>query len=98
MVCYGHGDLEPLTRLQRIELVVLLYGWQLRYRVPTERVLGHWEINRLIDQGHFHRSLRTTKSCPGRLIDMDDIRRRLEIPDPTVLLIPWSRKPPGVIN
>lgn len=80
-VCvYGDGDTEPHTEAQRIMLLNVLRSMMKSYNVPVERVLGHREINDLIDAGEVGEKYRTPKTCPGRLVDMDEIRAELAIP------------------
>jgi len=68
----GHGDREPWTPAQRAAVLALAervcreQGW------GADRVVGHRE-------GPARFSAKpTAKRCPGRLIDMADVRRELE--------------------
>lgn len=66
--CTGNGDLEDFTLAQKGSLAVLLATWMERYQVPIGRVIGHREayaIPGVPDTG---------KTCPGRLVDMPEIR------------------------
>lgn len=80
-VCvYGDGDYEPHTPEQREALLDLLHGLMKFYTVPVEGVLGHNEINTLAETGVVDRAYRTSKTCPGLKVDMDEIRERLSTP------------------
>lgn len=78
--CEGHGDTEPHTPDQRASLLDLCRTLLERFDLSSDRVLGHRNVNRLIELDlvgdHYH----TTTSCPGRLIDMDEIRAALGAP------------------
>lgn len=76
--CVGHGDKEPFTDAQRKTLFALLSELMDRFAVPIEKVIGHREVNRLVDAGVVGPAYRTTKTCPGRLVDMDDLRTDLK--------------------
>lgn len=39
-----------------------------------ERIIGHRELNTLVAQGLLSREYATTKSCPGKKVDMDRLR------------------------
>jgi N-acetylmuramoyl-L-alanine amidase len=73
--CVGHGDRAPFTAAQRATLLALLSDLMDRHEVPADRVIGHREVNRLVQEGHLGREHSTTKSCPGRMVDMDELRR-----------------------
>jgi N-acetylmuramoyl-L-alanine amidase len=75
--CEGHGDYEPHTPEQRSTLLHLCRSLMADYGLAPERVLGHREVNGLIDAGHVGDHYRTAKSCPGDLVDMDEIRQWL---------------------
>jgi N-acetylmuramoyl-L-alanine amidase len=75
--CVGHGDRAPLTAAQRATLQELLSELMDRHEVPVDRVIGHREVNQLVQEGHLAREYTTTKSCPGRMVDMDELRRDL---------------------
>lgn len=83
--CEGHGDHERHTAEQRAALLELLRDWMRLHTVPVERVLGHREVNQLVDAGELPERLdgqpvRTTKTCPGRLVSMAEIREQLALP------------------
>lgn len=70
----GHGDYEPMTDAQRESLLNLLQNWCTRYNVPAERVIGHREVNTLVDQKVLAPIYRTSKTCPGKKMSMSLIR------------------------
>lgn len=76
--CVGHGDRKSFTRAQRETLFELLSDLMDRFEVPIDRVIGHREVNRLADAGVVGPAYRTTKTCPGRLVDLDELRADLK--------------------
>lgn len=81
----GHGDREPFTAAQRARLLSLLSELAETYEVPRERIIGHREVNALVDAGQLSSQYRTSKSCPGHLIDMDAIRSEVNSTAPPQL-------------
>lgn len=74
-VCvYGDGDTEPHTEAQRIMLLRTLHDWMKFYTVPVEKVIGHHEAYAIPGVPN------TGKTCPGRMVDMDEIREQLAAP------------------
>lgn len=77
-ICFsGHGDLKPLTEAQLragVSLTVALCRW---WNIPAHRVIGHREVNELIKAGALGVEYRVSKTCPGRLVDMRDVRVRI---------------------
>lgn len=74
----GHGDREPMTPKQEESLLVLLRNLLRRYpKVTPERVIGHREINGLVEAGELADRFRTDKTCPGRMVDMERVRELL---------------------
>jgi len=71
--CTGNGDLHPLTPAQEAAAVEQLAMLATRFRVPAEFVLGHREINRLVEMGKAPKT--THKLCPGVRVDMRRIRQ-----------------------
>ena len=66
-ICFeGHGDYEPLTQEQRNALCDLYSGIESRWDIPPQHVSGHREFNE-------------EKTCPGKKVDMDDIRNMLKM-------------------
>ena len=72
--CIGHGDYESFTQAQFDALYKLLAQLIKQYQLTADSIIGHRELNDLVDQGLLSASYRTNKSCPGKLIDMDAIR------------------------
>lgn len=80
--CEGHGDYEPHTGPQRAALLELCRALMARFDVPPDRVLGHREVNGLIEAGLVGDHYRTWKTCPGERVDMDEIRAALVEDEP----------------
>jgi|FaiFalDrversion2_1042247.scaffolds.fasta_scaffold00590_2 N-acetylmuramoyl-L-alanine amidase len=92
-LCFsGHGDIAPLTP-QQLEsgirhTIEMLQHYGLVERFLNEPdgliVMGHREVNELVRRGLA--PIPTTKTCPGRLVDMDRlralIRERLQLAPP----------------
>jgi N-acetylmuramoyl-L-alanine amidase len=92
-LCFsGHGDIAPLTP-QQLESGIQHtierlqhYGLVERFLAEPEGliVMGHREVNELVRRGLA--PIPTTKSCPGKWVDMDIvrmlIRARLSPPPP----------------
>ena len=77
-ICFsGHGDIAPHTPAQRAAGLQLTTDLMQRHAVPAENVIGHREINLLIEDGSLDPEFRTSKSCPGTLVDMDEVRASL---------------------
>jgi N-acetylmuramoyl-L-alanine amidase. len=80
-ICFsGHGDIAPLTP-QQLEsgvqhTIEMLRKYDLVERFLSEPdgliVMGHREVNELVRRGLAPTP--TTKTCPGRLVDMDAVR------------------------
>jgi N-acetylmuramoyl-L-alanine amidase len=74
-ICFsGHGDLQPLTEAQLRAGVALTVQLLKRYGLGAERVIGHREVNRLVEAGVLGEAYRVAKTCPGRLVDMARVR------------------------
>lgn len=77
----GHGDLEAWNELQ-VGSVVHMCAKLIRQHDlvrmfklnPVRVLLGHREVNDLVNAGLLRKAYSTTKSCPGRKVDMRDIR------------------------
>lgn len=67
----GHGDKMPHTVRQRAQLLRVLARWCRCYRVRPDHVLGHRESYKVRE------AIRVSKTCPGLLVDMDEIRSQL---------------------
>ncbi len=80
-LCFsGHGDIAPLTPQQlqsgiqhTIEMLDR-YGLTERFLAEPDGliVMGHREVNELVRRGLA--PIPTSKTCPGRLVDMDAVR------------------------
>lgn len=89
--CTGHGDHEDFTDSQKKILTQTIYGWLKRYGLLDEfkanmmRVVGHREVNTLVDAGIYPATyktksgkivkVKTSKSCPGSKVNMAEIRK-----------------------
>lgn len=73
--CIGHGDREDFTTAQYKTLSDILYKLMKQYSIPVENVIGHRELNSLIEQGLLSQTYRTSKSCPGKKVDLHAIRQ-----------------------
>lgn len=74
----GHGDLAPLTQEQHAALVALITELMHKYSVPAQNVIGHREVNALVQRGVLQERYRVAKTCPGRMVDMDALREELQ--------------------
>lgn len=72
--CVGHGDKHDFTPAQYKSLYQLIVKLMTKYSIPVENVIGHRELNDLADQGIISSQYRTSKSCPGKLVDLENIR------------------------
>lgn len=95
-VCFsGHGDIAPLTPAQVDagvrHTIEMLEKYNLKEAFLTQRdaliVMGHREVNELVRRGLA--SVPTSKTCPGRLVDMEHMRSliRAELTSNTVLTV-----------
>jgi N-acetyl-anhydromuramyl-L-alanine amidase AmpD len=76
--CVGHGDRQPHTEAQRESLLHLLSDLLDRFpRTTVDGVIGHREVNRLVREGVLDAAYRTSKTCPGTQVDMDEVRAQL---------------------
>ena len=76
--CVGHGDRQPHTAAQRRSLLNLLSDLMDQHPNATvDGVIGHREINDLVREGVVDARFRTSKTCPGTMVDMDEIRDQL---------------------
>jgi hypothetical protein len=73
----GDGDKEPPTVAQWGALVWLVETLCRRYRLKSEAVIGHREINDLIDRGLVRPNWRTAKTCPGARVNLETLRAEL---------------------
>lgn len=78
--CSGAGDYEDFTDAQKKSLCSVVYDWLREYDIVGKfienpfRVIGHNEVNALVAAGVYPEKARTTKSCPGKKVDMAAIR------------------------
>lgn len=73
--CAGHGDRQPHTDAQRNSLLRLLSDLMDDHpHVTIQNIIGHREVNDLVREGHVEARFGTSKTCPGTLVDMDEIR------------------------
>lgn len=75
--CIGHGDKENFTPAQYKSLYALIKRLMTEFGITLDKVIGHRELNLLVEEGVISSRYRTSKSCPGSLIDMDFIREQL---------------------
>jgi N-acetylmuramoyl-L-alanine amidase len=77
-ICFsGNGDLHPWTEEQESAGLNLIRTLMQKYGIDREHVIGHRKVNKLVEQGILQAKHRTSKSCPGKMIDMDKVRRTL---------------------
>lgn len=73
----GNNDTAALTPAQFESAVDLGVRLARLYDVSIERVIGHREVNDLVDAGHLAPEYRTHKSCPGVRVSMWKIRKAI---------------------
>lgn len=66
----GHGDFQPWNQAQIAEVLRKCAAWCGMYRVPVAHVIGHREAPE-------HGAPPVHKTCPGTLVDMNEIRAAL---------------------
>ncbi len=76
--CIGHGDKNNFTANQYESLYKLIKELMIEFSVPVEKIIGHREINNLVETGEVSSQYRTSKTCPGTKVDMNVIRQHLE--------------------
>lgn len=89
----GNGDLYPLTPAQLEAGLALGERLVREYGIRLENVIGHREVNNLIEKGLVPTKYRTPKSCPGVRVNMNKIRfaladRLFPPPEPSVVELP----------
>lgn len=78
-ICFsGHGDLQPLTEAQMSKGIALTVALCRLYNIPARNVIGHREVNELVQQKQLAIEYRVSKTCPGRLVDMREVRARVQ--------------------
>lgn len=70
----GNGDFHPFSPAQHAALVPALAALCRRFKLGADRVLGHREVNMLVEAGRALAVARTPKSCPGAKVSMREIR------------------------
>jgi N-acetylmuramoyl-L-alanine amidase len=81
--CTGSGDHADFTEEQKESLAKICHMWLKKhgildaFRKNPFRILGHKEINVLVTAGLYPERARTTKSCPGKKVSMEQIRERI---------------------
>jgi N-acetyl-anhydromuramyl-L-alanine amidase AmpD len=75
--CIGHGDEEVFTQKQSESLNTLVNQLMSSFDIPISNVIGHRELNLLVKQGKLDGQYKTSKSCPGKKIDMDLLRQKI---------------------
>ena len=76
--CIGHGDYDPFTEAQHESLVSKISDLIDEYDdIKVENVIGHRELNRLVAEGRLSNEYATSKTCPGRNVDMEVLRDRI---------------------
>lgn len=74
-ICFsGHGDLQPLTEKQVTAGIRLTKLLMKIYKIPVTHVIGHREANKFLPPTYH-----TTKTCPGKLVNMDNIRKLINL-------------------
>lgn len=72
-ICFsGHGDLQPLTEKQLSSGLRLTKTLMKLYGIPVSNIIGHREVNKILPP-KYH----VSKTCPGKLVNMDNIRAML---------------------
>lgn len=78
-ICFsGHGDIAPLTSAQWSAGLQLTAKLIRDFDLKPSALIGHREVNNLIDCGLLSHQYRVSKSCPGRLVDMVKARTDLK--------------------
>jgi N-acetyl-anhydromuramyl-L-alanine amidase AmpD len=73
----GHGDIKPMTEAQLSSLINLLVDLIHKTGLPVGNVLGHKEVNTIVQAGLLDPRYKTSKTCPGIHNDMTKIREKL---------------------
>lgn len=72
--CIGDGDHVVWTARQLDSLLWLCDLLMARYEIGVDNVIGHSEVNQLVDLGRLPAKYRTDKSCPGARNSMAQLR------------------------
>lgn len=84
--CSGDGDTQAFTPEQTDTLLSLAVRLHKNYGVQPDDLIGHREINGLIAKGTVPPKYVTAKSCPGRKVSVNRLRRLFRLllkPPPT---------------
>jgi N-acetylmuramoyl-L-alanine amidase len=91
----GNGDLFPITPEQRESGLDLAFRLCRLYDIDVADVIGHREVNRLVERGIVGSHCITPKSCPGVRVHLVKIRLALadllHPPPEPVALTPTDR-------
>lgn len=80
-ICFsGHGDIAGHTQAQRAAGLQLTRELMARYNISVQCVIGHREVNALVQAGILTSNCHVSKSCPGTRVDMDAVRAQLKTP------------------
>ncbi len=79
--CVGKGDAEPFSAKQMKAMLDLIAELRRRFDVPPENVIGHREVNKMVDAGQLAPKFRTPKACPGKKVSMEEIRAAVRARD-----------------
>lgn len=74
----GHGDLAPLTTGQLATGLRITKEDMAKYGIPVENVIGHNEVNAIVKRDGLTGVPAVNKSCPGKFVDMGNIRNILK--------------------
>lgn len=89
----GNGDIYPLTEEQIKSGLDLGSRLCRLYMIDVEDVIGHREVNKLIERGFVSSVYRTAKSCPGTKVSPRKLRLALAnilFPPPAPLTVDLS--------
>ncbi len=68
----GNGNRHDFGVGQYVALEALVQGLMAVHKIKPDHVIGHREVN-----DHVGPKYQTRKVCPGRLVDLDELRRSL---------------------
>jgi len=77
-ICFsGNGNFHTWTADQSVNGLNLIRMLMQKYGIRPDHVIGHREVNRLVEEGILQARYRTPKTCPGKMIDMNKVRGQL---------------------
>lgn len=105
-ICFsGHGNIADLTEAQKIAGAKLIGDLMKKYNLEKKflqkeplTLAGHREVNDLIDKYHTNSRHKTSKSCPGNKVSMNELRdltRRYIIGDTPIKQKPYEYNEEG---